>query len=195
MTSKSFSNSIFIKAIIVVFSLNLPCVSMAQEEKQTNGSHHQVSLVVGHTTIFDGKDENGDKQVLFLPSWGIDYTYYFKTEENKPTWGIGLHTDIITETFKVTKNLDSENPEEEIERTNPIAPAIMGIYKTSRHWAFLLGFGEEFAKEENLTFTRAGIEYGAEISAGWEVFGSFNYDFKWNAYDSWTLGIGIAKKL
>jgi hypothetical protein len=193
MISKLFINKVFIKSISVVVLLNLPYVSKAQEEAKE--SHHQVGLVMGHTAIFEGEDENGDKKSLLLPSFGIDYTYFFKTEENKPTWGIGLHTDIITETFKVTKNLDGGNTEEVIERTMPIAPAILGIYKTSRHWAFLLGFGVEFAKEENLTFTRAGIEYGAEISDGWEVFGTFNYDFKWNVYDSWTLGIGIAKNL
>jgi len=53
--------------------------------------------------------------------------------------------------------------------------------------------GGEFAKEENFMLTRAGVEYGVEIRNGWEVSGNLGYDFKWNAYDTWTIGIGIAK--
>ena len=28
---------------------------------------------------------------------------------------------------------------------------------------------------------------------GWEVFGTLSYDVKWGGYDSWLIGIGIAK--
>ncbi|URM38914.1 hypothetical protein [Flavobacterium anhuiense] len=69
----------------------------------------------------------------------------------------------------------------------------MGIYKPNEHWSFLLGFGGEFAKEEDFFLTRAGIEYGYELPKGWEIFGTASYDFKWNAYDSWGIGLGIAK--
>lgn len=69
----------------------------------------------------------------------------------------------------------------------------MGIYKLNEHWSFLLGMGGEFAREEDFLLTRAGAEYGYELPKGWEVFGTFSYDFKWNAYDSWGIGLGIAK--
>ena len=82
-----------------------------------------------------------------------------------------------------------------IERSYPVSPAFMGICKVNQHWAFLLGIGEEFAKERNLTLTRAGTEYGAEISNNWEILGTVNYDFKWNAYDSWGIGIGVVRKI
>jgi hypothetical protein len=32
----------------------------------------------------------------------------------------------------------------------------MGIYKPGESWSFLLGFGGEFAKEENYFLTRVG---------------------------------------
>jgi len=41
--------------------------------------------------------------------------------------------------------------------------------------------------------TRAVLEYGVEIRNGWEVSGNLSYDFKWKAYDTWTIGIGLAK--
>ncbi len=147
---------------------------------------HSIGLVIGHAHVFDGRDESGNRKVLTLPAWGIDYTYHFPSK-----WTIGLHTGLIVEKFEVEKNLSTERGV--IERSYPIAPAAMAIYKPTSHWNFFLGAGVEFEKEENFFLTRAGVEYSAELPKEWEVFGSLSYDFKWNAYDTWVLGIGIAK--
>lgn len=151
------------------------------EEKFT--PHSSIGIVLGHAHVFDGRDAEGKKKVLFLPSWGIDYNYYFN-----PKWAIGLHTDIIMESFTVGGEAG-----EEIERSTPVAPAIMGIFKPDEHWNLLFGAGGEFAKEGNFFLNRFGVEYGAEIHNGWEVAGSLGYDLKWKAYDTWLLGIGISK--
>jgi hypothetical protein len=37
------------------------------------------------------------------------------------------------------------------------------------------------------------VEYSAGIRHGWEVAGSIQYDFRWHAYDTWTIGLGISK--
>jgi hypothetical protein len=42
---------------------------------------------------------------------------------------------------------------------------------------------------------RVAVEYGVEIRKGWEVFGVFQYDIRWQAYDTWTIGLGIGKAL
>ncbi len=152
--------------------------------------HHSLGLVIGHAQVFKGLDAAGNRKVLSLPSWGIDYTYMFK-----PKWGIGLHTDIIVETFEVEKHLESGGHDEVVERSRPIAPALVGIYKPGPHWGFHIGTGLEYAREATFFLTRAGAEYSAELRGGWEVFGSLNYDFKWNAYDTWTIGLGISKVL
>jgi len=145
--------------------------------------HSSLGLALNHAHIFNGRDELGKKKALALPAWAIDYNYQFS-----PKWAIGLHTDIILENFLVEKR-DAQ----EIERSHPIAPALMGIFKPTEHWSLLAGVGGEFAKEESFFLTRLGVEYGAEIRHGWEVFGSLSYDIKWNGYDSWLLGIGISK--
>ncbi|WP_264537564.1 hypothetical protein [Flavobacterium sp. N1736] len=173
-----------ITGIILLFS----CRNIAQENEEVFTPHHQLGLVISHAHVFEGRNEEGDREVLSLPAWGIDYTYHLSLH-----WALGLHTDIIIEKFKVEKNLESGEDKETVERSYPIAPALMGIYKLNDHWSFLLGMGGEFAKEEDFLLTRAGVEYGYEINSGWEVLGSIGYDFKWNAYDTWTIGIGIAK--
>ena len=160
-----------------------------EEEKtampETFHPHHQLGLMIGHAHVFEGRDENGKSEVLSMPSWSFDYTYVFH-----PKWAIGLHTDFIMEKFKVEKS----DGKEIIERSYPVAPAVMGIFKPTKHWNFMLGMGAEFAKEETFAVTRAAVEYGAEITDGWEVFGSVSYDFKWSAYDTWTIGLGISKE-
>jgi len=115
----------------------------------------------------------------------VDYTYTFH-----PKWAIGLHTDLIIEKFKVEKNLGDK---EVIERSYPVAPALMAIYKPGQHWSYLLGMGGEFAKEENFVLTRVGVEYAVELPKDWEILGNVGYDLRWTAYDTWTIGIGIAK--
>lgn len=163
--------------------------SIAQEEPKNEEKfrpNHKVGIAISHAHVFAGKDADGNNATHSLPSIGFDYTYQFH-----PKWGIGLHTDLILEEFVVEKM----GGEEVIERSYPIAPALMGIYRANRHLSFLLGAGVEFEKEENFFLNRAGVEYSGEMAKGWEAFLAINYDFKWNAYDTWVLGIGIAKKI
>lgn len=170
------------------FSIN--CTAQENKDNEIFKPHHQIGISINHVHVFEGRDDDGNREVLTLPAWGIDYTYHLSKK-----WAIGLHTDFIIEKFKVEKNLQSGDEKETVERSYPIAPALMGIYKLNDHWSFLLGMGGEFAKEEDYLLTRAGVEYGYELPKGWEIFGTFSYDIKWNAYDSWGIGLGIAKKL
>ncbi|MGO4772992.1 hypothetical protein ACEN2I_15125 [Flavobacterium sp. W22_SRS_FK3] len=180
----------FFLSLILCLSCFLSSQIIAQDsnEKETFVPHHQIGISINHVHIFEGRDDEGNKKALTLPAWAVDYTYHLTKK-----WAIGLHTDIIIEKFKVEKNLESGGDKETVERSYPIAPAVMGIYKLNEHWSFLLGLGGEFAKEEDYFLTRAGAEYGYELPKGWEVFGTFSYDIKWNAYDSWGIGLGITK--
>lgn len=182
------------KPIAITITLCFIAISrcLAQEaktEEEPFRPNSQIGFVISHAHVFEGRNGSGNKQTLSLPSWSIDYTYNFTKR-----WAVGIHTDVIVEKFKV-ENHSKEEESEEIERSYPVAPALVGIYKLPRHWSFVLGFGGEFASEGSYALTRTGVEYSAEISKGWEVFGTVSYDFKWNAYDTWATGIGIAKTL
>jgi hypothetical protein len=163
------------------------CLAQENTEYDEPFHYHSLSLVISHAHVFNGEDIDGNSQVLSLPSWGIDYNYQFH-----PKWTIGLHTDIIVEKFAVQKSFSSDK-DEVIERSYPIAPAVMAVYEATDHWSFSLGAGGEFAKEENFFLNRIGVEYGVELPKEWEVAGSINYDIKWGGYDTWVLGLGIAK--
>jgi hypothetical protein len=179
------SKGIFTLAFIFILFYSFKSIAQVEpKEKEKFLPHHLFGVAISHAHVFAGKDANGDKAVLSMPSLGFDYTYQFR-----PKWGIGLHTDLILEEFLIEKSGGGEV----IERNYPIAPAIMGIYKPGKHLQFLFGAGVEFEQEENFFLNRAGVEYTGELPKGWEVYGALNYDFKWNAYDTWVLGIGIAK--
>jgi hypothetical protein len=158
----------------------------AETHSHTFKPFHSLGIAIGHAHSFKGVDENGGRKNSVLPFFGLDYNYQFA-----PKWSLGLHTDFINETFVVEKT-ESDGTVEELERSRPIAPALMGMYNLSHRWKLGIGVGAEFAKEGNYLLNRAAIEYACPIRKGWEVFGAFQYDIRWSAYDTWTLGLGIA---
>jgi len=186
----SYFKKSFLFALLfsLVSVLTNKSVAQESEEKEVFKPHHQIGISINHVHVFEGRDDEGNREILSLPAWGVDYTFQFHKN-----WAIGLHTDFVIEKFKVEKVYANDDDKETVERSYPIAPALMGIYKPSESWSFLLGFGGEFAKEENYFLTRVGAEYGYELPKNWEIFGTFSYDLKWNAYDSWGIGLGIAK--
>ena len=185
MKRNIFLKTLMLLLFICAMFIGRTCYAQEDSEKETFQRHHKLSLVIGHSHVFEGIDAEGKRNVLFLPAWNLDYTYVLSRY-----WEIGLHTDITVEKFKVEKNLDND---EVIQRSNPLAPALMGIFKPTEHWNFLLGFGEEFDIEQNFFLMRAGVEYGTEFSKGWEVVGTLSYNFRFYGYDTWGLGLGIAK--
>ena len=176
------------KIIALMLLIHICNLLSAQEEKaETFVPKHSIGLNIGHEHAFSGVDENNKREISILPYWGLDYNFQFA-----PKWAIGLHTDFIVENFKVEKNLEGSESEI-VERSFPVAPAVVGFYKPTEHWSFGFGAGAEFAKEESYFLNRVAIEYAVEIRNRWEVFGVAQYDFRWNAYDTWTIGLGIAK--
>src|SRR5690606_10822377 len=156
----------------------------AQEDK-SSGHHQTLGVSISHVNIFNGVD-NSESKLISLPAWGIDYNYCL-TEK----WGLGLHTDIIVDKFTVDENVSDDAS---LLSSFPIDPDFMGMRKFGNH-TIMFGVGGEFEKEENLFFNWLGYEYGIEVSEKWEVGAAINYDFRWNAYDSYTVSIGVSRVL
>jgi len=149
---------------------------------------HEVALLLAHTNVSQGLTADGKLTWISLPSWGLNYNYWIT-----PMSAIGLHTDLITETFVVEENLHGGDESPVVERTLPVAPALMVSWRPGKHLSILLGGGQEFAKEGDLPLMRAGAEYTIHLGGALGTSGSFAYDFRFDAYDSYTLGIGIAR--
>lgn len=149
--------------------------------------HHTLGVMISHTQVSQGIQANGNKKWLSLPSWGINYNYKFS-----PKWAIGLHNDIIVEDFAVEEHLKS-NGGKILERSYPIASALMASYKPGKHFSFMGGAGGEFAHTGNLFLVRVGAEYGYHLTKDYEVNANITNDLRINAYNLWAIGMGITK--
>ena len=155
---------------------------------------HVISASINHTVIFGGV-KDGDPTSITLPSFGLNYTYFFNHK-----WAIGLHNDIILEDFFVkesssyeTRSTSDDEQVAVIERGTPIAACIVGIYKPIPNLGLMAGFGREFSSHEDYSVIRFGLEAPFHLPKNWEVFGIVSYDIMIDAYESLTYGIGIGK--
>ncbi|MBN7814437.1 hypothetical protein [Algoriphagus pacificus] len=182
---KKLSIFSFLLVFLLTFSSAF-CQELEEPETEETEGKNSLAFVLGHARIGQGRNEAGEKQFTTVPSFALDYNYWFSEK-----FALGLHTDFLNENFFI----ESESEGTLIERERPIAPALTGTVKPGEHWSFGLGFGGEFAKgAESYFVTRFAIEYGVEIRDGWEVLGSLTQDFRANAYNVTSLGIGIEKR-
>lgn len=184
--------------IIKLFVASSLCICFTKVSAQNEASHdlfhkhHSLGLMISHTQIFQGVQLNREKKWLALPSLGLNYNYKFH-----PKWALGLHTDIVIEDFQVEEHLKSggSNANSILERSYPVASALVASYKASKHFSLLIGAGGEFAPSGSLFMIRAGFEYGIHINPKWELTVNLVNDLKLNAYNSIAYGIGISKIL
>ena len=166
-----------------------PGLHAEAEHEEHHYPHHTLGLAVTHVHISEGREEGSDRNWLTVPGWSLDYNLIFH-----PRWAIGLHTDVVLEVFKVENFTNREEEGDIIERSFPIAPALIATWKPSRHWAAMIGPGIEFASGENLWLTRVGAEFSAEFGEkGWEFLALIQYDFRFSAYDTFAVGMGLAR--
>ena len=171
--------------LLFISSINL----FAQTEHNTASMHndksiHSITLVMANAFIPNSFAEETN-EVLIVPLFGINYDYQISKH-----WGIGIHSDILFQQFKVEKH----DGHTELIRENPISIVAMVFYKPNHHWKILAGYGMEFEKHENLQVIRAGFEYGIELPKNWELAFILEFDYKINAYWSMVPGIGFSKR-
>ncbi|MBD0830637.1 hypothetical protein [Aestuariibaculum sediminum] len=160
------------------------------EESTEEESKHQIGFLLGHAHI-PSLYADGKKEWKALPSFTLYYNYWLNE-----TWAVGLHTDMIIESYEVEKNLASKSEEDLIlERERPLAPALMAVYMPGEHFNYSFGFGGEFAKGEDLFLFRAEIAYAIEMPKSWEFEVALGTDVRWDAYNTINMAIGISKRL
>lgn len=146
---------------------------------------HSFSALLSHTHILNGV-ENGGIRGLNRPSLMLAYNYSLSER-----WAVGLHGDIITETFEVEAR-GAEGGEELLERKYPVSLVGAASYKVIDHLAVQVGGGFETDGSETFGLVRFGLEPFWRVSSRIELLLNLNYDIKIDAYDNWTLGFGIA---
>ena len=145
---------------------------------------HRLTLGLGHNHVINSiVGEDGELKNQALPSWSLNYDYWLSDK-----WAIGVQTDLIIESFVI-----EHGDEELLEREYPVLVAGVAIFKPFRHFSFVGGLGVEYAKEQTLTATRLGVEYGTHLGSNWEAGVAATWDAKWSYYDAWGLNFTVSR--
>ena len=148
-------------------------------------SGHKITLVMAYSFIDNSfSDQTGD--ILIVPTFGFNYDYYLNAR-----WGLGIHTDILLQQYKVEKH----GSHEEILRENPVGIAGMLLFKPNHRWTLMAGYGVEVEKHENFQMIRTGVEYGIALPKHWELGFSLEFDYKINTHNSLMFGVAFSKML
>ena len=184
--------------LLSILLLGIFVNSRAQEEHHTKESvshspgervlehhKHNLSLLLSHTHIGNGLENDGIRGIN-RPSWMLAYNYSLSER-----WAVGLHGDIIVESFEVEVHGSGEE-EELLERKYPVSVVGAASYKVIDHLAVLVGGGFETDGSETFGLVRFGLEPFLRISNRIELLLNLSYDIKIDAYDNWNLGFGVA---
>ena len=148
-------------------------------------SGHKITLVMAYSFI-DNSFSDQTSDILIVPTFGFNYDYFFNAR-----WGLGLHTDILLQQYKVEKH----GGQEEILRENPVGMAGMVLFKPNHRWTLMAGYGVEVEKNESFQMIRTGVEYGIALPRYWELGFSLEFDYKIDTYSSLMFGVGFSKML
>ena len=151
--------------------------SVTHEESFKN---FRVALLMGHTSV--PSRHNPDH--LFIPSWGLDLEYWFSHK-----WGLGIHNDIELQSFLIT-----EGNEETLEREYPLVATLDVLFKPVGGLVLLAGPGYELEKGEHFKLIRFGVEYEIEFGNHWDISPAVFYDTRIDAYDTWSVALGVGKR-
>ena len=196
---------LFLTCILLHFTISLsaqkehtaqddPEQGKSEQQESVNHEEHEhhkhaIGLAVGHAHISTVL-EDGETTWRVLPAWGFFYNYLFDEK-----WALGLHGDMIVESFAV-KDESSGNSELEeglIERSYPFSFVLAGTYHPLKYLGISAGPGIEYEADESFGLVRVGLEPKWQVSKNWELYGSITYDFKFEAYDTWNIGVGMAR--
>jgi hypothetical protein len=178
------------KEIQTIFTLLLcSTLAMGQHmyESHSAAADHEnfppfrIAAMIGHTIVPEGADP--DRNII--PSWGLDLEWWFNHQ-----WAIGVHSDLEIHSYLV----EHENHEMELERDFPLVVTLDGLVKVWKGLTIQAGPGFEFEPEEHFFLMRAGLEYEFEIGNHWDIAPTVFYDTRFDAFDTWTVGLSVGKK-
>ena len=149
-----------LKTILTFFLLIISGLALAAQDHEHapgdghpidtehNRSGHKITLVMAYSVI-DNSFAAETNDILLVPTFGLNYDFFINAR-----WGIGLHTDIMLQQYKVEKH----GSHEEILRENPVAICGMAVFKPHHRWILMAGYGVEVEKHESFQMIRAGVE-------------------------------------
>ncbi len=177
--------------VFVILLVN-PCVTAQHSEDSHQAEHadhvgntHKLTLVMANSFLKNDFEDNPNS-ILIVPTFGFNYDFLFH-----PRWGVGVHSDIVLQQYKV----ETHDGHEALIRENPVALCAVGLFSPIPSLTVLAGYGIEIETHENIQLLRFGVEYGFHLPKHWELGFILEFDRKINTYNSWVFGVGFSKLL
>ncbi|UCC83891.1 MAG: hypothetical protein JSW46_02855 [Gemmatimonadota bacterium] len=169
-------------AVALAFIAN-PLAAQEHEEHEPL-KRHKLALFVGYTWVPTGDPHEADSRgTVIAPTVGIDYSFWISHKV-----GVGLVNEVELTTYVVETRAGTTLP-----REYAYIGAAVGMYEVARGLGLYAGPGIELEKHENFLVLKVGAEYSFAVAHGWATSVAFGYDFK-DEYDSWMLGLGVARR-
>lgn len=159
-----------------------PAQTLDQHAGTHEFKHWRVGAMMYHTYI--GTRTSDGMGTLIVPSLGLDLEYWFNEK-----WGIGSHNDIELISFEVERGRENF-----LRRETPVLLTVDALWKPWKGLVLLAGPGIEIEPNENLFVFRAGLEYEIEFGTHWDIAPTIFYDNRADAYDTFSMGIGIGRR-
>lgn len=177
-------------SLCLIWIIPCTCAQHAVTDEHGSGAEHKsgrhrVTAVMAYSFLKNQLDENTDN-ILVAPTVGLNYD--FRVGEK---WGLGLHSDIVLQQYKV----EDHNDETVLVRENPVALVLVGLFEPLPSLMLIAGYGIELEAHENIQLLRFGVEYGFHLPGNWELGFALEFDRKINTYNSWVFGVGFSKLL
>ncbi len=176
-------NRIFSFLLLCFFGGLVSAQEAGEKEDPEFFKRSRVTVLLSHTVINTALLDEENLKVF--PSYGFNYDYWFNEK-----FAIGLHNDLIGESFAIRR---SDNGVA-LERDIPFTTLLVAIYKLDFGLAPLVGLGAELERNETLFVCHLGLEYGVEFAEVWEVGANLTYDFKLEAYNSLAYGFSLSRR-
>ena len=142
--------------------------------------HFRGAVFISHTFI--PSIAKGER--IAIPSYGLDLEYWFNHD-----WGLGLHNDLELETFII-----EQDHEEFLEREYPLVSTLDLLYRPWKGIVFQIGPGIEIDRNKTFYLLRLGVEYEIELGHHWDLYPTFFYDTREDAYTTISVGLGVGKR-
>jgi hypothetical protein len=155
---------------------------------------HRFLIFTGNTFVPAGT--TSESQALLVPTFGIDYSYWFSRK-----FGLGVAADIEIASYLVETSEENDaaafSAEEggtgTVARENATVIALLAFWEPIHRLAFFAGPGREFESHGSFWLLRVGAEYAFPIPRQWSIAVTAMYDHK-EVYDSWSFGVAFAKR-
>jgi hypothetical protein len=167
--------------LIVAFCVVNFCFGQHEEKRRV----HYVTGVFGFSFIPKAIESDKLNDILIVPTIGLNYDYHLNHR-----WSLGAHIDVILQQYEVERH----DGDLFLERAFPVSANLVGGYHFIPQWMILAGGGMEFERDESFTMATLGIDYAFDIHEKWDTNVNAIFDYRFNAYSSFLIGISFSYK-